>query len=189
MEQFCCSKGVSSMASIHRSLLLSITLLWALTGLLPLGCGGSGSGTSNDQQTVANRDRGNNPNGGDPDDAVNCSDPSIDPSSHDSSDKVTICHIPPGNPANAHTIRVGAPAVPAHLAHGDHLGACGPGEGPCPVYDGGQPDAGNPHDGGLGGGPDGGTSCLPQNASCGVGTAPCCSPLICFSNVCAPRLN
>ncbi len=38
--------------------------------------------------------------------------------------KVTICHIPPGNPANAHTITVGAPAVRAHLAHGDHLGAC-----------------------------------------------------------------
>jgi len=38
--------------------------------------------------------------------------------------KVTICHIPPGNPANAHTITVGAPAVPAHLAHGDTLGPC-----------------------------------------------------------------
>jgi hypothetical protein len=40
-------------------------------------------------------------------------------------EKVTICHIPPGNPANAHTITVGAPAVPTHLAqHGDCLGAC-----------------------------------------------------------------
>ena len=38
--------------------------------------------------------------------------------------KVTICHIPPGNPGNAHTITVGAPAVSAHLAHGDTLGAC-----------------------------------------------------------------
>jgi hypothetical protein len=38
--------------------------------------------------------------------------------------KTTICHIPPGNPANAHTITVGNPAVPAHLAHGDKLGAC-----------------------------------------------------------------
>ena len=42
-------------------------------------------------------------------------------------DKVTICHIPPGNPDNAHTITVGAPAVPAHLAHGDYLGECGGG--------------------------------------------------------------
>jgi hypothetical protein len=38
--------------------------------------------------------------------------------------KVTICHIPPGNPSNAHTITVGASAVPAHLAHGDTLGPC-----------------------------------------------------------------
>jgi len=40
------------------------------------------------------------------------------------SDKVVVCHIPPGNPANAHTITVGASAVRAHLAHGDALGAC-----------------------------------------------------------------
>jgi hypothetical protein len=40
-------------------------------------------------------------------------------------EKVTICHFPPGNPANARTIVVGAPAVPAHIAlHGDTLGAC-----------------------------------------------------------------
>ena len=32
---------------------------------------------------------------------------------------VTLCHIPPGNPAAAHVITVGSPAVPAHLAHGD----------------------------------------------------------------------
>jgi len=38
--------------------------------------------------------------------------------------KVTICHIPPGNPANAHTISVGASAVPAHINHGDTLGSC-----------------------------------------------------------------
>lgn len=39
-------------------------------------------------------------------------------------DKVTVCHIPPGNPENAHVIVVGAPAVPAHLDHGDFLGEC-----------------------------------------------------------------
>ncbi len=38
--------------------------------------------------------------------------------------KVTICHVPPGNPANAHTISVGESAVSAHLAHGDYTGAC-----------------------------------------------------------------
>lgn len=39
-------------------------------------------------------------------------------------EKVDICHRPPGNPANFHTITVGAPAVPAHLAHGDREGDC-----------------------------------------------------------------
>ena len=42
----------------------------------------------------------------------------------DSQGKVDICHIPPGNPDNAHTINVSVNAVPAHLAHGDFLGAC-----------------------------------------------------------------
>lgn len=36
----------------------------------------------------------------------------------------TICHIPPGNPAAAHTITIGTPAVAAHMAHGDTSGAC-----------------------------------------------------------------
>jgi hypothetical protein len=39
--------------------------------------------------------------------------------------KVLVCHIPPGNPANAHTICVGKPAAEPHQAnHGDALGAC-----------------------------------------------------------------
>jgi hypothetical protein len=45
-------------------------------------------------------------------------------------EKVTICHIPPGNPDNAHTIVVAAPAVPAHVQlHGDTLGECDGGGG------------------------------------------------------------
>ena len=43
-------------------------------------------------------------------------------------DKTTICHIPPGNPGKAHTITVGNPAVAAHLAHGDVLDPCTPGQ-------------------------------------------------------------
>jgi len=60
--------------------------------------------------------------------------------------KTTICHIPPGNPANAHTICVGNAAVPAHVAnHGDSIGPC-LNERPCP-----KPDAGTPT--GAGGSP------------------------------------
>lgn len=49
-----------------------------------------------------------------------------DPRACDPADtmKTTVCHIPPGNPANEHTICVGNPAVPAHMAHGDFLGSC-----------------------------------------------------------------
>jgi hypothetical protein len=45
-------------------------------------------------------------------------------------EKVTICHIPKGNPSNAHDITVGASAVPAHLAHGDTVGPCVTGPSP-----------------------------------------------------------
>jgi hypothetical protein len=38
--------------------------------------------------------------------------------------QVNVCHVPPGNPGNAHTINVPVSAVPAHLAHGDALGDC-----------------------------------------------------------------
>jgi hypothetical protein len=37
---------------------------------------------------------------------------------------VPICHIPPGNPSNRHTIHVDESAVPAHLRHGDYRGPC-----------------------------------------------------------------
>ncbi|MFH0864807.1 MAG: hypothetical protein V1904_01340 [Bacteroidota bacterium] len=37
---------------------------------------------------------------------------------------VTICHIPPGNPGNAHTITISVNAWPAHQAHGDYIGTC-----------------------------------------------------------------
>ncbi len=42
--------------------------------------------------------------------------------------KVTICHIPPGNPENAQTITVGESAVLAHMTqHGDTIGPCSSG--------------------------------------------------------------
>lgn len=59
--------------------------------------------------------------------------------------KVTICHIPPGNPANAHEITVGEPAVRAHVErHGDVVGPCcelddscdGGGGGECVPFEG-----------------------------------------------------
>jgi hypothetical protein len=39
-------------------------------------------------------------------------------------EKTEVCHIPPGNPGNAHTISVGGNAANAHVGHGDTLGKC-----------------------------------------------------------------
>lgn len=44
---------------------------------------------------------------------------------HRREERVTICHVPPGNPGRAHTIRISRSALEAHLAHGDTLGECG----------------------------------------------------------------
>ena len=38
--------------------------------------------------------------------------------------RVTICHIPEGDVAQAHDITVGESVVPNHLAHGDRIGRC-----------------------------------------------------------------
>ena len=40
------------------------------------------------------------------------------------SGKVTICHVPPGNPGKAHTITIARAALERHLAHGDFVGEC-----------------------------------------------------------------
>lgn len=48
----------------------------------------------------------------------------IPPSAVCDSPKVLVCHIPPGNPGNAHTICISLSALPAHLAHGDSVGPC-----------------------------------------------------------------
>ena len=39
-------------------------------------------------------------------------------------EKVTICHIPLGNPAAAHTLIIAQSALEAHLGHGDSTGSC-----------------------------------------------------------------
>ena len=77
-----------------------------------------------------------------------------DPRACDPADtkKTTVCHIPPGNPANAHTICIGNAGVAAHLAnHGDFLGTC-----TCTGGDGGGGGGGGTGSGGGGGSGTGG---------------------------------
>jgi hypothetical protein len=48
------------------------------------------------------------------------------PQAQAQADKITICHIPPGNPENAHTITIAVSALETHLTqHGDNIGNCG----------------------------------------------------------------
>ncbi|EIJ43886.1 Tfp pilus assembly protein, tip-associated adhesin PilY1 [Beggiatoa alba B18LD] len=50
--------------------------------------------------------------------------PPFDPEAELKKGKVIICHYPPGNNSNAHTISIDESAWSAHQAHGDSLGAC-----------------------------------------------------------------
>ncbi len=86
------------------------------------------SGTPATTQTNGNPNPVGNP-GADPNDG--------NPGTDDRG-KITICHIPPGNPANSHTITIAESAWPAHQAHGDVQGACTNGGGN-PTTAGGNP--------------------------------------------------
>jgi hypothetical protein len=56
----------------------------------------------------------------------------LTPAASAQGEKVTICHIPPGNPANAHSITISVSALQTHIdQHGDSIGECGGGDGDC----------------------------------------------------------
>jgi hypothetical protein len=118
--------------------------------------------------------------------------------------KVTICHIPPGNPANAHTITISLSALKAHQKHGDTVGACGSDGGTGEVDAGpGGTDAGpggvdagpggtDAGPGGVDAGPggtDAGSECAPVGSTCGAGVV-CCDGLSCTAEgYCEPIIG
>ena len=85
-------------------------LALALTGGIGYAASAAANGTSAVKSLVVNNDDKTNEKSGSAVDQY--------------SEKVLICHIPPGNPGNSQTLSVAPSAVPAHLAHGDSLGAC-----------------------------------------------------------------
>jgi len=83
----------------------------------------------------------------------------------DANCKVTICHIPPGNHCNEHTIRVGKSAVRAHIAHGDYPGKCDAAPPPPPPP------------------PPPPAACLPDTTACTL-SADCCSGVCMLNGTC-----
>ncbi len=119
-------------------------LLGALAALALLnGCTAEVSGTTQADKNLPQSCTANTP----------------DPRACDPADtkKTTVCHIPPGNPANAHTICVGNAAVPAHINHGDFIGTCSCAGGGSGGSGGGGGGTGS---GGGGGGGSGGGGAL-----------------------------
>jgi hypothetical protein len=73
--------------------------------------GGNGNGNGGDNGNGNSADENENDNG--------------DGNGNGGVDHVVICHVPPGNPDNEHTIIVGEPAVEAHVDnHDDSMGPC-----------------------------------------------------------------
>jgi hypothetical protein len=142
-------------------LLSSVTVLAALLGLGQMvGCGEETDSSSSAQHlSQAQRAAKKKAIA-----ACHLDDGTVDPDDTDlracepgNTKKTTICHVPPGNPANAHTLCIGNPAVPHHLAnHPDYLGpckaeiACPPsGPPPGPPSGGGMDTGGAPGTGGA----------------------------------------
>jgi hypothetical protein len=81
----------------------------------------SSSDKSGNSDNSSSDKSGNSDNSGS-DKSGNSDNSSSDKDNNDG--KVTICHIPPGNPSQRQTITVDQSAVSAHMAHGDSMGAC-----------------------------------------------------------------
>ncbi len=167
---------------IH-TMLSSSAALAALCALLIGGCGG-GTQSEDDGANPALRDGelGGSTAVGAPGEVASAPKGDQGPATgSDNADKITICHVPPGNPANAHTITVGRNGWNGHSRHkGDYAGPCG-GSG------GGEPDAGTSEPDAGTSEPDAGTSeppvCIEADAPCGAGDT-CCGGLVCRDGTC-----
>lgn len=172
------------------------TLLTALGGIALIGCGGQPV-TPSDTATSANQALAAIA-------ACGLDDGTIEPDAHlhacDPQDlkKTTICHIPPGNPANAHTICVGNAAVSHHVKnHGDLIGpcqaetTCPPPPPSCDTSHGKGKDAGG--NGGACSSGTGGATGSGGSTGAGGSPAPVCpdGQVDCSSdpNVCSPEVT
>src|SRR3989304_259035 len=108
MERFVCSIMTNKIQLIAILTLTSILITGGFCLTQLAYSTGSNSGNSNSNNY-------GNSNGYHHDD---------DDEDDDDDGKVKICHIPQGNPGNAHTIRISQSALQTHLNHGDTKGVC-----------------------------------------------------------------
>jgi len=78
------------------------------------GNGGNKGNNGDDGSKNQNKDNGGGNAGGNKDNQQS----SVD------DDKITICHLPPGNQSNPQTLTISKNALKAHLDHGDIIGTC-----------------------------------------------------------------
>jgi hypothetical protein len=176
---------------IH-TMLTSSAALAALCALLVGGCGDGTQAQDGADPVVRDGALGGGaaPSVGTPGEASEAPKGEQSPASEagGGSDKITICHVPPGNPANAHTLVVSRNGWNGHQRHkGDYAGPCG-GSG------GGEPDAGTSEPDAGTSEPDAGTSepdagtvdpvCVEADAACGAGDT-CCGGLECREGFCS----
>src|SRR5262245_40034033 len=83
--------------------------------LLTSGCFDKQATSTNDQSTNVPSTNGQSTNGP-PLTTSSCGCPGVD--------KVTICHVPPGDPGNAHSITIDCNGLHGHQHHA--LDTCGP---------------------------------------------------------------
>jgi hypothetical protein len=192
------------------SSLSAVSALVMVLGLSHLsGCDGSDDASG---QTAGLKGAGNDHGKGKKghDDVCDLDDPTRGPDAEphacapDNDKKTTICHVPPGNPGNAHTLCIGNAAVEPHLQHhGDYLGPCKveticppPAGGGAGGSDGNTGGAGG-QSGGAGGGEAGGAGGAATGGAggavdqgCGVGVnacaagTQCASGTVCVSGCC-----
>jgi hypothetical protein len=85
-------------------------------------------GSSGTTGTTASGTTGTKTNGTNGGNTSGTSGNTSDNTSDADNEKVTVCHIPPGNASNRHSLVIARSALKAHLAHGDKEGACDDGK-------------------------------------------------------------
>lgn len=100
-----------------NKIILSLAIATILGGGSMLASSTVYADSNNEKSNNGNSDSGHSNNGNSDSDYRG---------KNDEPKKISICHVPPGNPNNKHTIHIGFSAWPAHRDNhgGDYLGSC-----------------------------------------------------------------